>query len=850
MSKIIDTGYVEIRPQLARNFTADATAQAAPAVAALQRDFDKSASIVSSSNAKVQASTLRVTAAQERLNALRTQGVTDTAKLASAEATLISSQDRLATLQRRSTSGAQPLREQVRGTQSLAIGLAGLASGAYILRELAHGYVQGAQAASQLSLAQAQSERSVARLGAASNITTGTIEKQATAAAQAGIATDTQATAAQNLLLTYSALTDRGTQFFDRSLHAVENLATFSANLRGTQVDLVGTAKAVGVALQDPAAGVQRLSRLGIRFTAEQAAGIKDLVKNGQLAAAQGRIVELIEGKVAGAAQTFENSTAGSLQRSQISFEEFQRSLTTDVLPGVTRGLNDVTSALNFLGAHSNIRQPIEAAVLGAGGLYALSRTVKIVRDVRDTLRPLRTAEAVSQNNLVATSYGRIAAEATAAAEAEILAARSGGRVPLPIPGGTTGGTVAAEAGAAGVLGGGLRLLRTPVGRFAGTAFVLSSAFHDVSAGPSDFRYGERLSQGNVGVSEFLHGFLNLRNFSPTTAAGAIGGFGNYFNRTPAPVEAPGVLERSNPLISRLLSLDEQRTALDKRVAADNRAIGRAERTAAPTGLFDALPAKPTVDLAGLSDRVANAQGRVANAQDRLNALRKTGKATTEQLASAERSLASAQRSADAAQRALADGQKKANANTALSVTDVLKRANVNADTAASQVRAERRLLREGLSVGAVKELETVEAQNKGTIQRLAKNLTQTQIDQLDKDAAKRAKAVGDMSAIDKLSDRDKGLIALRRLGREQATAQLEGYRRALAGWRPGIPGGPTGPTANRPSGLGGLLLPPGVTVNNNYYGPVHDPRAADSYRRRRTQQGALTGSGPKASLD
>lgn len=818
MSKVIDTGYVEIRPQLARNFTADASAQARPAVAALQRDFDKTAAVATGSDAKVRASALRVTAAQERLNLLRQQGVTDVGRLAAAEATLISSQDRLVSAQRRGSVGAQaPLREQVRGTQSLALGLAGLASGAYILRELAHGYVQGAQAASQLSLAQAQSVRTVDRLGQSSGITTGNIDQQAEAASRAGVATQTQATAAQNLLATYSALTSQGVAFFDRSFHAVEDLATFSANLRGTQVDLVATAKALGSALQDPAAGLTRLTRLGVAFTAQQKEQVKELAKNGQLTAAQARIIELVEGKVAGSTATFSASTAGSLSASSKAFEDFQRAVAQDALPAVTRGLNDVTGALDFLRAHATLRQPVEALVLGAGGLYALSKTVKIARDIRDTLRPIRTAETVAQNNLVADSYANVARSATAAAGAETAASRAGTAGGLRLPGGR--GTPTAGAG-------------VPLPAALLAALVL---------GPPEFAAARRVGSGHGSLTDY--GLAALGGIGLPVAAGTaiahylprlFGGGGHSDTPPPATPADP------------FAALLQREADVEKLIATRTRLIRTAERTAAPTGLFDALPAKPTVDLAGLNDRAANAAGRVANAQDRLNGLRAKGTTSAAQLASAERSLAAAQRSAEAAQRALADGQRKANQTTALSAADVLKRANYNADAAASQIRAEKRLLREGLSVGAVRELETVEAQNKGTITRLAKNLTQTQIDQLDKDAAKRAKAVGDMSAIDKLSANLKGRAVLLRLGEQQAQWQREGYERAIRSFRAGIPG----PTSNAPlGGLAGELLPPGVTINDHSTTVVHtsSPRLVDIEKQtaRRRRQTQLTGSAP-----
>lgn len=84
------------------------------------------------------------------------------------------------------------------------------------------------------------------------------------------------------------------------------------------KTDLVSAAKSVGIVLEDPEGGLNRLRRAGIVFSDSQKDVIKSLVETGDKAGAQSKIFEVLESKVGGFAKN--TTTAFEAFRNKISY--------------------------------------------------------------------------------------------------------------------------------------------------------------------------------------------------------------------------------------------------------------------------------------------------------------------------------------------------------------------------------------------------------------------------------------------------------------------------------------------------------------------------------------------------
>ncbi len=128
----------------------------------------------------------------------------------------------------------------------------------------------------------------------------------------------------------------------DALKRATQNTADFAEAM---QTDMVGAARTVGRALNDPVQGLTMLRRQGIAFTADQQAMIKALVESGQKAQAQAMVFDALEKKFKGAAEAGGNTLGGAMAKLKNAFGELFEVGTKDS-GKVVKGINDITSAL------------------------------------------------------------------------------------------------------------------------------------------------------------------------------------------------------------------------------------------------------------------------------------------------------------------------------------------------------------------------------------------------------------------------------------------------------------------------------------------------------------------------
>jgi hypothetical protein len=185
---------------------------------------------------------------------------------------------------------------------------------------------------------------------------------------------------AQGLLLAFTNI--RGDNF-DRATEAALDLST----ALGT--DLNSAAQLLGKALDNPAKGLSALSRAGVRLSEDQQKLIKRLAETGQVAQAQGLLLDGLAVRFGGAARAAADTLGGALQQVKNDFSELFEA------PG---GVEDAKESIQEF--RDFLRDPgtVEAAGILADGVIrgmtqianAIKETIGLTRFLGEELASIR----------------------------------------------------------------------------------------------------------------------------------------------------------------------------------------------------------------------------------------------------------------------------------------------------------------------------------------------------------------------------------------------------------------------------------------------------------------------------
>lgn len=179
-----------------------------------------------------------------------------------------------------------------------------------------------------------------------------------------------------NTLLTFGKVADE--EFARAQQAALDLSAKFGKDLQGSAI-------LVGKALQDPIKGLTALSRVGISFSAQQKAQIKDMVEAGRVADAQRLILSELERQVSGSAKAAaEANPMTALKHAWDDFKEGVGEQLLQVLPPVIDAIKSVLAAFASLSPEMQkwvVIGGIAAAALGPflmaiGGVVSLLATM------------------------------------------------------------------------------------------------------------------------------------------------------------------------------------------------------------------------------------------------------------------------------------------------------------------------------------------------------------------------------------------------------------------------------------------------------------------------------------------
>lgn len=135
---------------------------------------------------------------------------------------------------------------------------------------------------------------------------------------------DEQTEGMQSMMLTFKNV--RG-EIYDRSIPAVQDLAT------KFKIDGKSAAKMLGKALDDPLIGLSNLRESGVTFSTSQQKVIKNLVKTGQVAKAQGIILDELDTKFGGSAAAAAKAGLGPWQQFKNVLGDFQEMIGQNLAP-------------------------------------------------------------------------------------------------------------------------------------------------------------------------------------------------------------------------------------------------------------------------------------------------------------------------------------------------------------------------------------------------------------------------------------------------------------------------------------------------------------------------------------
>lgn len=178
----------------------------------------------------------------------------------------------------------------------------------------------------------------------------------------------------ENLLLTFTNIRNaagQGKDVFDRTTRAALDMSV----AMGT--DMKTASQTLGKALNDPIGGLGRLQRVGVQFSEGQKQQIQNFVRMGDVASAQGVILDEVGKKFGGSAKAFGETTAGQMAKAEAAFAQVKMSLASGLAPalsGIASLLGSVANAFNGLdGGTKTVISSVALFAVALGPLTTLA---------------------------------------------------------------------------------------------------------------------------------------------------------------------------------------------------------------------------------------------------------------------------------------------------------------------------------------------------------------------------------------------------------------------------------------------------------------------------------------------
>jgi hypothetical protein len=182
----------------------------------------------------------------------------------------------------------------------------------------------------------AQQEAVLRSTGNAAGMTSKQLVEMANSIQQNTIFSDDAVRSAQNMGLTF---TNIKSNTFPEFIKTVTDVTAAYKGVNATEKDLQNTSLQIGKALNDPAAGLTMLTRIGITFSDEQKKQIKLLMSQNDLYGAQKIMLGELQKEFGGSAEAI-SQTTGGLQKQAANLKVDIKAALGEIIQTITRGVS------------------------------------------------------------------------------------------------------------------------------------------------------------------------------------------------------------------------------------------------------------------------------------------------------------------------------------------------------------------------------------------------------------------------------------------------------------------------------------------------------------------------------
>jgi phage-related protein len=250
---------------------------------------------------------------------------------------------------------------------------AGLAIGGAALGGVIKMFKTGVDEQKDFLDGQAQLANGIKSTGNAAHVSVSGLEDLASSIQNYSGQTDDSIVASEKLLLTFTGVRNAAGKNNDIFNQATKMTADMAAKMGG---DASTYAVQLGKALNDPAKGVAKLTKIGVTFTDQQKKQITAMQKAGNTVGAQKVIMAELTKEFGGSAKAAGQTLPGQMKRAQRSFEDISQNLIASLMPVLTALagflLNNVMPAFSKVMGFITRNKTVFAILAGAiGGIVA-----------------------------------------------------------------------------------------------------------------------------------------------------------------------------------------------------------------------------------------------------------------------------------------------------------------------------------------------------------------------------------------------------------------------------------------------------------------------------------------------
>lgn len=235
---------------------------------------------------------------------------------------------------------------------------AGLAAAGAGLAAVTAGLATSVKAAADAEGIQAQLAAVLKSTGGAAGVTADMVNDMATELSKVTRFEDDAIVAGQNMLLTFTGI---GKDVFPATTQAMVDMSQAMGS------DLQSTAILLGKALNNPKEGLTALTRVGVKFTEEQKAMIESMVAAGDVAGAQGVILQELQKEFGGSAEAAGMTFAGQVDILKNTLGNLQEEIGAAALPALTGMAQKLTEFAN----KPEVKAFIDSLIKGIGDFAA-----------------------------------------------------------------------------------------------------------------------------------------------------------------------------------------------------------------------------------------------------------------------------------------------------------------------------------------------------------------------------------------------------------------------------------------------------------------------------------------------